>query len=90
MARMFMNILKSKIIQHVISKILQTCYVGYFGHAWHFAKTSENCLVIWLCLTKPIKKDSINLQETLMFISMQKTQLHILLLSSNIAKILHS
>ena len=42
MARRSMHIPKIKIIQHIISKILQTCYFGYLGHAWPHQLKMEN------------------------------------------------
>ena len=56
MALRSIHIPKIKIIYHVISKIVQTCYFGYFGHAY-------------LC---PKKNDRIHFYKALLFISMQK------------------
>ena len=36
MAKRYMHLSKIKIISHVISKILQTWYFGYIGHAWPY------------------------------------------------------
>ena len=48
---------KINFILHVFLQILQTCYFGYFGHAW-------------VCTPK---NGIIDLQKTLMFICMPKT-----------------